>query len=847
MLRALRKSTTYIMVSLLTLGLIFSSDLSERAYAASESVSVDLSQSLGAPTYRGTGFLYGLNQDGSAPIGGLLSDLKPKLFRGGGASLSGGGWAVGGYSGYLPRFNEVRDQYNRANALGAKYQILVSDIWGSFAGLNPEVFPGDNGDWTYWNQFLTQLVQDKIANNMTNARYDIWNEPDGAYFWDRTSTQYFEMWKRGVQLIRSLDPNAVIVGPSYGGFNANQLSSWLDYAKSNNVLPNILDWHFSADPVADVQTAQSLLTAKSITQIQGFTIGEYIWSQEQNSGYTAWYLARLEKSGVLGANHAIWDHCCSSGLLDDTLTTSSEKKGQWWTYKAYADMTGTIVNTSPSAHIDGVASKDASKASALILLGNKGGQTGDIDVNINRLDTASYLIGSNGKAHVVVSLINNIDPVAAPVVTQSFDATVVNNSIKLIIPWNYALDAYTISITPSTGTQSSNVYEAENAALSGGAKVMTDHTGYSGTAFVAGYEAQGASTQFTVQMSAAGSYNVNLRYGNGSGTMRTLSIYVNGSKIQQTSLAATSDWDTWATKTETISLQAGSNTIAYKYDPGDNGLVNLDKITINSTSVPDVAAIPGKIEAENYNYMWGVQTETTSDTGGGLNVGWIDNGDWMDYAVNVLSTSAYTVSLRVASGISGGQLQVRDGAGSVLSMVSIPNTGGWQTWTTVTSNVSLPAGNQILRLYAATGGFNVNWMSLATSAGPLSLVYQAENNTILSGGARVMTDHANYFGSGFVAGYELQGASTKFTVNVPSQGLRNVALRYANGSGTQRTVSIYVNGVKIRQTALPQLASWDAWGTKTESLNLLAGNNTIEYKYDTGDNGLINLDQITIS
>ena len=111
-----------------------------------------------------------------------------------------------------------------------------------------------------------------------------------------SSAQYSEMWKRSVLLIRSLDANAVIVGPGYGGFNSGQLSNWLDYAQTNNVLPNILDWHFSADPVVDVQAAQALLTAKNITTITGFTIGEYIWSAEQNAGYTAWYLARLEKS-----------------------------------------------------------------------------------------------------------------------------------------------------------------------------------------------------------------------------------------------------------------------------------------------------------------------------------------------------------------------------------------------------------------------------------------------------------------------------------------------------------------------------------------------------------------------
>ncbi|MFC5529868.1 carbohydrate-binding protein [Cohnella yongneupensis] len=821
-------------------------------YAAVQSVTVDLSQTLGAPTNRATGFLYGLSENGTAPAGALLTDIKPKLFRGGGAGLSGGAWAVGGYNGYLPRFNSVLAQYNRANAIGAKYQILVSDVWGSDGRTIPDnnqpIFPGDNGSWTSWTNFLTQLVNDKKANNMTNARYDIWNEPDGDYFWPRSDAQYSEMWKRSVQTIRSLDPNAVIVGPGYGGFNATQLGNWLDYAKTNNVLPDILDWHFSADPVADVQTAQGLLAARNITSISGMTIGEYIWSAEQNAGYTAWYIARLEKSGVLGANHAIWDHCCDQGMLDDILTTNGQKKGQWWTYKSYADMSGSLVATTPSANIDGVASKDATKHSALILLGNKGGVTGDIDVNVNRFDTASYLIGSNGKAHVVVTWINNLDPVSAPTVTQTFDATVVNNAIKVTIPWNYSLDAYSIAITPSDGSQqpTSSVYEAENATLSGGAKVMTDHTGYTGTGFVAGYEFQGPSTQFAVSAASGGNYGVELRYANGSGAAKALSVYVNGVKIKQTSVPATANWDTWGTKTETLSLQSGGNTIAYKFESGDSGPVNLDKITLYAPQTPTSSAIPGKIEAESYSGMFGIQTETTSDTGGGMNVGWIDANDWMDYGVNVQATGAYTASFRVASPNSGGQLQLRDSTGSALATITVPNTGGWQTWTTVNATISLPAGNQILRLYVVTGGFNVNWVDYAASTAPPTFVYQAETAT-LSGGAKAMNDHSGYTGTGFVAGYEPQGASTQFAVNASAQGNYAVELRYANGSGTARTLSIYVNGTKIKQTTLASTANWDTWGLKTETLSLQSGNNTIAYKFDAGDNGLVNLDKITLT
>src|ERR1700688_4757599 len=66
------------------------------AHAATTSVTVDFSNQPSAPDYNASGFLYGLNQDGSQPAGGLLSSLHSQIFRGGGSGLQPGGWANGG-------------------------------------------------------------------------------------------------------------------------------------------------------------------------------------------------------------------------------------------------------------------------------------------------------------------------------------------------------------------------------------------------------------------------------------------------------------------------------------------------------------------------------------------------------------------------------------------------------------------------------------------------------------------------------------------------------------------------------------------------------------------------------
>jgi endoglucanase len=120
--------------------------------------------------------------------------------------------------------------------------------------------------------------------------------------------------------------------------------------------------------------------------------------------------------------------------------------------------------------------------------------------------------------------------------------------------------------------------------------------------------------------------------------------------------------------------------------------------------------------------MSGVATENAwgDPQGGGLIVGWIEQGDWMDYSYNAPATGAYGIKMRVASPLTGAQLQIRNSSGTVLQTVSLPNTGGWQTWTTITTSINLTAGTQTLRLYASNAtGWNINWWELTSPAGTL--------------------------------------------------------------------------------------------------------------------------------
>jgi predicted esterase len=134
----------------------------------------------------------------------------------------------------------------------------------------------------------------------------------------------------------------------------------------------------------------------------------------------------------------------------------------------------------------------------------------------------------------------------------------------------------------------------------------------------------------------------------------------------------------------------------------------------------------GFYEAEDFVDTSGVHTEPTTDTGGGLDVGYIDNGDWMDYTLNVYSPGTYTMILRVAATVSGGVIQVRNSDSAVLATVNVPGTGGWQNWQTVSTTVTFThAGIQNIRLKSASVvNWNINWFQfLTTSNSPLPVKF----------------------------------------------------------------------------------------------------------------------------
>jgi endoglucanase len=261
----------------------------------------------------------------------------------------------------------------------------------------------------------------------------------------------------------------------------------------------------------------------------------------------------------------------------------------------------------------------------------------------------------------------------------------------------------------------------------------------------------------------------------------------------------------------------------------DNDLTASGKFVkgiVSSWSTPIVCSavtLPATIQAESWCQMSGVQTENTSDAGGGQNVGWIDTGDWMSYRINVPSSGAYKVQYRVASLSGGGSIRLEQQGGSpVYGTITVPSTGGWQTWTTISHNVQLTAGTINLAIAAGSGGFNLNWVSIAPVSGPFTLTTQAENYSQMSG---VQTEGTSDSGGGLNVGWIDTNDWMKYSnITIPTTGSYLFEYRVAspNGNGVL-SQDLNSGAIQLGTINVPNTGGWQNWQTISRTVSLNAG------------------------
>lgn len=234
------------------------------------------------------------------------------------------------------------------------------------------------------------------------------------------------------------------------------------------------------------------------------------------------------------------------------------------------------------------------------------------------------------------------------------------------------------------------------------------------------------------------------------------------------------------------------------------------------------------INAESYSEMRGIQTETCFDVGGGKNLGWLDEGDWMTYEVDIPETGSYEVKYRVAS-LDGGGLKLEKAGGTpVFGKLEIPATHAWQAWTDVSHHVKLSKGKQRIAIAVTKGGWNLNWFELHLVSEPLTpepildtraLFIEAEHFENMSGiGVEATTDTSG----GQNIGWLDKGDWFSYYIEPPVSGKYLVSYRVAGKHGGELQIEKAGGQTIYGKLSVPDTNGWQNWTTISHEIELSA-------------------------
>jgi hypothetical protein len=274
-----------------------------------------------------------------------------------------------------------------------------------------------------------------------------------------------------------------------------------------------------------------------------------------------------------------------------------------------------------------------------------------------------------------------------------------------------------LTVTTGGGGGGTVRYEAENATISQGI-LETTHTGFSGSGYVNCDNVAGSYVEFNVNAAAAGNATVVIRYSNGTTANRPASVTVDGTVVNPSlSFPVTTNWDTWASNTITVSLTAGSNTIRLTGTTA-NGPANIDYLDVTAASGGG-GGTTTVYQAESATLS---QAAVATNHIGFTGTGFVDytnvTGGYVQFTVTASTAGSATVTIRFANGTTVNRPMDIAVNGAVSSAgVPFNSTGTWDTWQTSTLTVALNAGTNTIRATATTanGGPNLDAITVVTS------------------------------------------------------------------------------------------------------------------------------------
>jgi hypothetical protein len=812
------------------------------AAAATSTFTVALGTSTGAMMHGANGALYGVS-DAGVPSANLVTPLNVTTIAQG---PPGDTQHPNGDAGKISASFEQEDS-------NGKIVVYLQDIYSAW----PYQTTTESAYLAEVNTIMAQIYASPQRADFEIVPY---NEPDQQWFDLGGGSSYYSnfytWWDATYAEIESDDPGAIVVGPNESGFDSSFLPAFLAHAKSAGTLPQVISWHeLSGSSLANFAshyaTYRADETAAGITTPIPIDIDEYGNRYDLSvPGQLVQWIAMFEKAKVY-ADMAYWD---IAGNFDDLMTGQNTPTGAYWLYYWYARMTGNSVSVTPPSPntvdtLQGVASYDTSKKQAQVILG---GSSGSTNVVINNV--SSSVFGSNVTATVEATNWSGYTGAGAtPQVISRTTYSTSSGSITVPLTNMNVMSAYHIVLTPSNVSSATTPTVPYSAAYYAAAASITDATVYAqGSASnpggyatadnedVGSIDASDSAVTFTVTAPSSGSYNLDIYYGNQTGTWATQALSIDGVADQFVDYPATLNWLWRNYVTVPVTLSAGTHTITLAVDNAtlgnSTGQVTLDQLVVRAASSA----------ATEYESTLGRTSGTVSydySTSDGTGEGAIDLSSGASSTVDVYAPSNgfYTTNIRYSA--AGGSSLTLTANGEPVAGSSLPSTSG--SVTTASASVYLQAGLNPVTV-TASGTGTVQDLLVAASPSSTGTTYQAESSANTLGGTAVVTADSWASGGDYVGWIGDASANTLTFNNVTasSAGTYMLVIAYANddtaGSGNynsnieSRWSQISVNGGTATTEVFANTFSWHTYKTVAIPVTLKAGSNTIEFSNSTG-------------
>ncbi|MEU4744889.1 carbohydrate-binding protein [Actinosynnema sp. NPDC023658] len=417
-----------------------------------------------------------------------------------------------------------------------------------------------------------------------------------------------------------------------------------------------------------------------------------------------------------------------------------------------------------------------------------------------------------------------------------------------------------VGVASPTAQAAPTRYEAETSPAVCSGTIDSNWSGYSGSGFCNGANSTSGYAQFTVNASAAGTATVGIRFANGSTTARTADLVVNGTTAQALSFEGTGAWSTWATRTVSVAVKAGSNTIRLS-PTTSGGLPNVDHLDVEAGGGTNPQP-PGGIVG------WATQAGGTTGGAGGTTVTVSTFADLRTQAqasgtrtilVNGMISGSGTVEISANktirgvganSGISGTTLNIEDmhPANVVIQNLNIRGVLGndaiqvenathvWIDHNTLSSTVATDPDQYdgMIDMTHAADYITVSW-NVIRDHWKTSLVGHSDGNASEDRGHLRITYHHNWFDRTFERSPRVRFGETVHVYNNYYSNVRNNADSYAIASTMD--AGVLVEGNVFENV---QQACWSASGyADSDPGRLVARNNSFTDSGPCETNGAV--------